>query len=75
MLEKYVEWKFPEEIYGKPSLEMYLMIYDSYEYKRYVLGKALTNLKDDIKKCLRLKANDWNVKIIGERIWEYDRKL
>lgn len=46
LLEEYVENKFPEVIYGKPSLETYLFIYDSYEYRVYVLRKAFENLKN-----------------------------
>lgn len=48
MLEEYVEKKFPEVIYGKSSLETYLFIYDSYEYRVHVFKKALDNLK----KCI-----------------------
>lgn len=55
LLKEYVEWKFPEEIYGKPSLEMYLVIYDSYAYKGYVLRRAIDNLKEDLKGIFRRK--------------------
>lgn len=53
LLEEYVEWKFPEEIYGKPSLETYLMIYDSYAYKLFVWHKAVDNLKEDLKNIFK----------------------
>lgn len=53
LLKEYVERRFPEEIYGKPSLETYLAIYDSLTYKNYVLRRALDNLKSDIKDIFR----------------------
>lgn len=46
LLGEYVEKKFPEAIYGKPSLETYLFFYDSLEYRAYVLRKAFENLKN-----------------------------
>jgi hypothetical protein len=48
LLEEYVENELPEAEYGKPSLELYLFIYDSYEYRAYVFKKSLDNLKNCI---------------------------
>jgi hypothetical protein len=49
LLQEYVELNFPECVYGKLSLETYLAIYDSLNYRGYVLRKALDNLINDIK--------------------------
>lgn len=55
LLYEYVKQEFPEEIYGKPSLEMYLSIYDSLEYRDYVVRKIICDFKNYVYELLKRK--------------------
>lgn len=53
LLEKYIDKYYPQGEYGDLTIENMLMIYDSMEYKSYVLNVATKNLCNDLFKLFK----------------------
>jgi len=48
LLDEYINKEYPNKVYGDLTLENILRIYDSMEYKVYVLKIATKNLIDTL---------------------------